>query len=143
MGLVHKIESWGDTHHPGYIDILRIALGIFLLLKGIAFMQNTNYLKELIENQDTLIFPSSLLMAIVYYVTFTHMVGGTLIAMGILTRLSCLLQIPIVVGAVFLVNIFESPINGELSLSIIALVLLCIFTIIGSGPVSLDKYLTD
>ena len=142
MSLVHRIEHWGDTHHPGYLDVLRIALGVFLLLKGIAFMENTSYLKQLIENQDTLIFSPALLMAVVYYVTFAHMVGGILIALGILTRFSSILQIPIVLGAVFLINIFDSPINSELWLSVIALVLLGLFTVIGSGPFSLDRYLS-
>ena len=52
MNLVHKIENWGDTHHPKILDFVRIALGVFLLLKGIAFMENTSYLKSLIDSQD-------------------------------------------------------------------------------------------
>jgi putative oxidoreductase len=141
MNLIHKIERWGDSHHPKFLDLIRIVLGIFLFLKGLGFMENTAYLKFVIENQSDIIFPSGLLVALVYYVTFVHMVGGTLIALGVLTRLSSLIQIPVVFGAVFFINILQSPVNTELWASIIALILLIVFTIIGSGKLSLDRYL--
>lgn len=140
MNLVHKIENWGDTHHPAVIDVLRIALGIFLLLKGVAFMDNTADLKGIIESQDSIEFSSGVLVALVYYVTFAHMVGGIMIALGILTRFSSIIQIPIVLGAVFVNNQLLSPINTQLWFSIVALILLVIFMIIGSGPLSLDRY---
>jgi len=140
MNLVHKIEHWGDAHHPIIWDVLRIALGIVLFLKGVAFMENTADLKGLIEAQDTIVFSSSALVALVYYVTFAHMVGGIMITLGILTRFSSVVQIPIVVGAVFVNDMLLSPINTQLWFSIVALILLVIFVIIGSGPLSLDRY---
>ena len=141
MNMVHKIERWGDSHHPIALDIIRIALGIFLLLKCMAFMDNTTYLKDLIENQNVVFISSWVLMALVYYVTFAHLVGGVLIAMGTLTRFACIIQIPIVLAAVFLTNIFQETINTMAWPSIVALVLLALFAVIGSGPLSLDRYL--
>ncbi|WPU96047.1 DoxX family protein [Mucilaginibacter sabulilitoris] len=143
MNLVHKIENWGDTHHPKILDFVRIALGVFLLLKGVAFMENTSYLKSLIDSQDVVDLSPLVLMILVYYVTFAHMVGGILIALGILTRLASIIQIPIVLGAVFLTGIFQEPINAMAWPSVTALILLVLFTIIGSGPISLDKYLSE
>jgi len=143
MNRVHKIERWGDAHHPKVFDLVRIALGIFLLLKGLAFMNNTAYLKELIENQQAIHFSPDILMALVYYVTFAHLVGGTLIALGTLTRLACIIQIPIVFAAVFLTGIFQEPINALLWPSVVALALLALFMVIGSGPWSLDRYLAN
>ena len=139
--MVHKIERWGDSHHPIALDIIRIALGIFLLLKGMAFMDNTTYLQDLIENQNVVFISPWVLMALVYYVTFAHLVGGVLIAMGTLTRFACIIQIPIVLAAVFLTNIFQETINTMAWPSIVALVLLALFAVIGSGPLSLDRYL--
>ena len=142
MNLVHKIEHWGDTHHPKALDILRIVLGVFLLVKGITFMENTAYLRSIINDQNIINVSPDMLMILVYYVAFAHMVGGILIAMGILTRLGCIIQIPILVGAVFLTGIFQEPINAMLWPSVTALVLLVLFTILGSGPWSLDKVLS-
>ncbi len=68
MNLVHKIEHWGDTHHPKMLDLVRVALGVFLLLKGIAFMENTAYLEHLIDSQDVVNLSPGLLMVLVYYV---------------------------------------------------------------------------
>ena len=141
MDLVHKIEIWGDTHHPKLLDVVRVALGDFLFLKGVAFMENTADLKGIIEAQDSIVFPASALMILVYYVTFIHMVGGVMIAFGLLTRVTCLMQIPIVIGAVIMNDVLISPINTQLWLSVITLVLLFVFMILGSGPLSLDKYL--
>jgi putative oxidoreductase len=143
MNLAHKVEIWGDSHHPKYLDVIRIALGIFLTLKGVAFMENSTYLQQVIENQTVINISTGMLMVIVYYVTFVHLVGGVLITLGILTRLSALLQIPIVLAAVFLTGIFHEAINAMAWPSIVALVLLVIFAVIGSGPFSLDKHLSE
>ncbi|WDF75387.1 DoxX family protein [Mucilaginibacter sp. KACC 22773] len=141
MNVVHKIEHWGDTHHPKILDLIRVALGVFLLLKGIAFMENTAYLRDLIDSQDIVDLSPGVLMVLVYYVTFAHMIGGILITLGIFTRLASLIQIPIVLGAVFVTGIFREPINALEWPSVIALILLSLFTILGSGPISLDRYL--
>jgi len=143
MSLVHKIEHWGDTHHPKGLDLIRIALGVFLFLKGLAFMDNTAYLSDLIQNQNVVHFSPGILMTLVYYVTFAHLVGGILIVLGTLTRFACLIQIPIVLAATFLTGIFVEPVNALVWPSIIALVLLSLFTVIGSGPWSLDSYLAN
>jgi len=114
-----------------------------LFLKGRAFMENTAYLSDLIENQNVVHFSPGILMALVYYVTFAHLVGGTLIVLGTLTRFACIIQIPIVLAATFLTSIFVEPVNTLVWPSIIALVFLALFTVIGSGPWSLDKYLAS
>jgi len=141
MNVVHKIEQWGDTHHPKVLDLIRVALGVFLLMKGLAFIDNEAYLQNLIEQQNIVFISSGVLMVLVYYVTFAHLVGGALIALGTLTRFACIIQIPIVLVAVFLTGIFVESVNALVWPSIIALVLLCLFTVIGSGPWSLDRYL--
>ena len=143
MNVVHRIETWGDTHHPKFIDVIRFALGAFLLLKGISFMNNTEYLKQLITDQNIVDFSGGLLMALVYYVAFAHMVGGVLIAVGILTRFGCIIQIPIVAGAIFLSGFFQDAINYMVWPSLLALAALVLFLIIGSGPWSLDRYLSE
>ncbi|MFB9840962.1 DoxX family protein [Mucilaginibacter ginsenosidivorans] len=140
MDIVHRIETWGDGHHPRFFDAVRIALGIFLMMKGIAFMQNISDLQYIMENQADISLPPAILIAVVYYAAFIHMAGGTLIALGIFTRLSCVLQLPVVFGAVFFVNLLLSPVNTELWASIVCLALLIVFMIIGSGKASLENF---
>ena len=142
MNLIHKIERFGDSHHPAIIDVLRITLGIFLFLKGYGFFHNMPFLRYTIEDQHLLDLSPAMLTFVMYYVTFVHLAGGVLITVGLLTRLSSILQIPIVVGAIFLINIFKSSPNSDLWLSIFACVLLFLFALIGSGPISLNKLLS-
>ncbi|MDB5126017.1 DoxX family protein [Mucilaginibacter sp.] len=142
MSVINKIEKWGDRHHPAVLDVLRIMLGIFLFLKGLSFMENMSYLRWIIEDQQLLNLSPFFLKAVMYYVTFVHMAGGILITLGLLTRLSSLLQLPIVISALFVINIFRSEPNNDLWLSIFACVLLIIFSLIGSGPLSLNNLLS-
>ncbi|RIV23686.1 DoxX family protein [Fibrisoma montanum] len=138
MNLLHRIEHWGDTHHPAWTDAVRIMLGMLLFLKGVSFISDTTYLSQLVGGLRFGLLP----VVLVHYVAFAHLMGGFLIAMGCLTRLMALLQLPILIGAVFFVNISQgfSPLNSELWLSVIVLILLLVFLVIGSGRFSMDEY---
>ena len=138
MNVLNRIEHWGDTHHPAWTDGLRIVLGIILVLKGVSFISDTAYLTRLVGGLHFSLWP----VMLVHYVAFAHLMGGCLIALGCLTRLMVLLQLPILVGALFFVNIRQgfSPLNAELWLSLIVLSLLLLFLVIGSGRFSMDEY---
>lgn len=141
MNIITKIEHWGDTHHPKWIDILRIALGLVILYKGILFISNTDALLQLMENAD-LQFVN---LGVAHYVAFAHLMGGFLIAIGLVTRFAIIFQIPILLGAVFLVNVqqgFLSVANNlEFGLSLVVLILLIVFLIMGSGKWSVDHWM--
>ena len=83
-----------------------------------------------------------MISAIVYYVTYMHIVGGLLIFLGLFTRLSASFQLPIVFTSLFFVNIVAPFFNAELWLSVLVLALLLLFVILGSGPWSLDHLLS-
>ncbi|GAB4017435.1 hypothetical protein GCM10028808_48760 [Spirosoma migulaei] len=138
MNVLNRIENWGDTHHPAWTDALRIVLGIILVLKGVSFISDTAYLTRLVGGLHFSLWP----VMLVHYVAFAHLMGGFLIALGCLTRLMVVLQLPILVGALFFVNIRQgfSPLNSELWLSVIVLLLLLWFLVIGSGKFSMDEY---
>ena len=142
MNITHKISDWGDRHHPKVLDIIRMLLGLFLVIKGIIFLNDSAYLRYLILEKEAIKQPPQVVTAIIYYVTYMHMLGGGLIFIGLYTRLWALLQLPIVFGAVFFVNITSAYFNSELWLSILVLALLTLFLVIGSGPWSLDRLLS-
>jgi putative oxidoreductase len=143
MSVIHKIEQWGDHHHPAMLDILRIILGIFLVLKGYEFMQNSADLNSMLDDQQVIPLSQWVITIVINYVVFIHMTGGLLIMLGLLTRLSSLLQLPVVIGAIFMVDLFKSPFNNDFWLTIFTAVLLLVFMFIGSGPLSLDSYLSS
>ena len=137
MNYIQRLEHWGEAHHPRYMDVVRMAFGVFLIVKGIEFAQNSSTLSAVMERQ--LPFSGLLLLLLSHYIIFAHTVGGFLIAVGLLTRLSCMLQIPILVGALIFV---DWDVMGHFSgflLTLLTLGLLVWFCVIGSGEWSLDK----
>ena len=143
MSVIHRIEYWGDHHHPRILDIIRMMLGLLLIIKGYTFMSNAAYLRDLILQNKSLSQSPDMITAILYYVTYVHLVGGTLILLGLFTRLSSIFQIPILLGAIFFINDTLAFVNSELWLSMLTLGLVTLFTVLGSGPLSLDRFLTD
>lgn len=137
MNLIHRVEHWGDRHHPQWLDYFRIALGIIILAKGISFVSDEDAVRKLVEQTN---FQLSIWGA-VHYVGFTHLVGGLFIILGFQTRLASLLLVPILFCAVFFVNITNgfSFLNSELWLSIVVLIALIVFAVMGSGKYSLDN----
>lgn len=138
MNAVTKIESWGNAHRPGWLDIFRIALGIFITYKGAVFAMNIESLEMSIEGVNMRYTG----VAIAHYVIFAHLLCGPLIAFGLLTRIMCLVQLPILIGAVVFVNYKEFMSVGskmELEVSIIVLLGLIVFMIFGAGKFSIDE----
>jgi putative oxidoreductase len=88
----------------------------------------------------TMPFSSFMLVLIGHYVVFAHIMGGFLLAVGMLTRMACIIQIPILMGAIIFGEFSETlkPLSEAL-ISVVVLVLLLYFFVIGSGPWSLDK----
>jgi len=138
MNLLEKFEYWGDRHHPKWLDIIRIALGIFLCYKGVDFLRNTSNLISLMKLTSP--FGEFVIILIAHYVAFAHILGGFFLTIGMFTRAAYLIQIPVLAGAVIFVNINAtqaafSP-YSELFLSVIILLLLIYFLIIGNGAFS-------
>ena len=142
MNLLQRIEFWGDRHHPKWADIPRIALGIFLCFKGIEFLENMSVIISRISSSGTIPSNSIWLMVLGHYVVFAHLLGGLLLAMGFLTRFACLIQIPILIGAIILVNTPAMHFTSfsELLLAILVLIGLIYFLVAGNGPWSVDRF---
>ena len=140
MTFLQRVEFWGDHHHPKWLDLLRIALGIFLCYKGVQFMYNTGVLLDMMSRKMS--FGQFTLVLIGHYIVAAHILGGVLLILGLLTRFACLIQIPILMGAIILVNASPTLMQpfSELMVSIVVLLLLVYFLIIGNGPWSFDAF---
>ena len=136
MDLLHRLEFWGDRHHPRWMDIVRIALGIFLVYKAVDFLNNMGDLVSLMSQNTS--FGSFAYLLAGHYVVFAHLLGGILLIFGVLTRFACVIQIPVMIGAIFFVGTNKEMLRpySELLVSIIVLLLLVYFLIAGNGPLS-------
>lgn len=141
MSLLHQMNEWSSKHHPKWLVFLRVALGLLLFIKGISFIQNSVLLSSTIS-QTAFITNAAWLTTLIPWL---HLLGGAMIIAGLFTRLSCLLQIPILVGAIIFVNAKRGVFAGEsdLMFSAIVLILLIFFFIEGGGPLSLDNFLRN
>jgi putative oxidoreductase len=139
MSTITKIEDWGNAHRPGWLDIFRIALGVFITFKGFEFMFNIESLKMTAAGIN-LAFSGAVLA---HYIIFAHALGGPLIAFGLFTRFMCLLQLPILIGAVIFVNYPKGFMSigslMELEISALVLVGVIVFMVFGAGKFSLDE----
>lgn len=139
MSLVTKIEGWGNAHRPGWLDIFRIILGLFITYKGFEFMFNIDSLQNTTSGMGEMFSAA----AIAHYIVFAHALGGPLIVFGIFTRIVSFAQVPILIGAVVFVNYpngFLSLGNHmELEISLIVLIGLIVFMIFGGGKFSVDE----
>jgi putative oxidoreductase len=136
MDLLHRLEFWGDRHHPKWMDIIRIALGIFLVYKAIDFLNNMSDLVTLMSTNTS--FGSFSYILAGHYAVFAHLLGGILLIFGVLTRFACIIQIPVLIGAIFFVSTNREMLRpySELIISIVVLLLLIYFLIAGNGPLS-------
>ncbi len=133
MSTVKELNKWANAHTTIFTDIVRIALGAFLIFKGYQFVTQKNYLHEIFSHFKN--FGSEML--IIHIVAFAHMVGGILIVFGLFTRRSALIQIPILSYA-FLLNFIET-FNWSNTLQSGICLLLCLFFVyFGGGKHSAD-----
>jgi len=135
MGVIKSLNKWANAHTYYPIDIIRVALGVFLVIKGVNFMGNAVQLLEVIKPMRSVIGE----MMAIHYVAPAHFLGGILIAFGLLTRWAVIAQLPIFVGAV-IINFSGEMNTNNLILSLAALVLCIFFAFYGSGKHSIDKF---
>jgi putative oxidoreductase len=138
MSVITNIERWGNSHRPAFLDIIRIILGLFITYKGFYFVANMSNL-EMTTHGINNYFAGAYLA---HYIVFAHVLGGPLIAFGLFTRIVSLIQLPILIGAVFMVNYPKGYLaighHMELWVSILVLVGLIVMMIFGAGNYSID-----
>ncbi|MBV8253751.1 MAG: DoxX family protein [Chitinophaga sp.] len=140
MNTLQKIEKWGDAHYPKWLSFVRMALGGFLMYVGVLFVMNRDALTAMITDHPAL---TAVAFYIAHYIVFVHIVGGLFIASGLYTRFASALNLPILLGALFFVHsrtgLFQ--VYPVLGLSLLVLLLLALFLVEGSGPISVDDYM--
>ena len=135
MNSVKELNKWANTHTYLPIDLLRIALGVFLFMKGISFITNIQYLADLISPIDRIGGG----MFLIHYIAPAHMVGGIMIFFGLLTRWAIIAQLPILIAAI-IINFMGEMHSQNLLFALFALAICVFFLFYGSGKHSADYY---
>ncbi len=135
MKFINDIILWLNKNTNVAYSLIRIFLGVALFIRGIILASNPAVITTL-AGEDKIYWWYS-------YITIAHLIGGLSLALGLLTRLGSLLQIPVLFGAVFLVHLKQGllSVGQSLELSVLVLVLLIIYFVFGSGAISADNSL--
>lgn len=139
MTYLQQLNHWSSTHHPKWLVVLRVLLGLSLFIKGIQFLKDTAVLEQMLSQAPV----SEGMMWLNIFIPWLHLFGGSMIIAGLYTRISAAMQIPVLIGAVFLVQAKQAAFSGDSGqiFSVVVLLLLFVFLIEGGGPFSLDSAL--
>jgi uncharacterized membrane protein YphA (DoxX/SURF4 family) len=135
----HDWIAWAESRREIWLDCVRIYLGLGLFARGLLLITNTStgYFVDMLQRSG---HPWVMTGLVLHYVMLAHFVGGGMLALGFLTRIAALVQIPILAGAVFVVHRSDGlfAMGQSLEFSALVLFLLVLFLISGAGRLSLD-----
>jgi len=139
MNLIKKIRNWGDQNHPEWLDYFRILLGIILIWKGVDFYLNMEVFNNLMRG--AMLGAAFSISFIAHLIILAHIVGGLAIALGTHTRFFCLVNLPILIGAVFFINMSAGIFKpySEFWFSTLVLIGLICFIVEGNGIISVER----
>jgi uncharacterized membrane protein YphA (DoxX/SURF4 family) len=133
-----SLETLRDTTaRPdiGY-DLIRMFLGVALFIRGALFVANPSRISDMTERTGGWFVPA----ALGHYIGIAHLSGGLLLAVGLATRFAAAIQLPVLIGAVFLVHWSQGLLSSgqSLELASLVLVMLLVYAACGSGRLSFD-----
>lgn len=139
MNLLARLRELNNSRSAYGLLVLRIILGLALFLKGIQFMRNDALLSGVLLASEGIRKYTWLEV----FIPWAHLFGGLLILIGLFTRWASLIQIPIVLGAIFFVQHGSAAsFDGlELPLAILILLLLFVFLLLDDGALSWRRLL--
>tara|TARA_A100001015_G_scaffold318191_1_gene437282 strand:- start:4311 stop:4739 length:429 start_codon:yes stop_codon:yes gene_type:complete len=139
MSNIDAFKKTCQLMKPFTFDIIRVHIGLGLMIKGWLFLTH-----PAIINGYLLSIKSPFIgFVLSHYVAFAHLAGGLTLMIGLLTRISAAIQIPIIAGAIFLIHLSEgilSP-NQGLEFTLLVLTVLVMIVFRGGGVLSIDYYL--
>jgi len=135
MDTVKSLNKWANRHTSYPLDLLRILLGIFLFYQGTRFITANQEVADAFSPFAN--FSGG--MFILTYVASAHIMGGIMIAVGLLTRWAIWAQLPILVGAVVVGALGYTTVQS-LMLALVTLIVCAFFLFYGSGKHSADYY---
>jgi putative oxidoreductase len=134
-----KLRSTIEANRDLLLDLVRIYLGVGLMAKGADFWRNMASFIELMPYKHAAAAP----VLIAHYVILAHVIGGFLLALGLMTRVAAAVQLPVLLGAIAYVHWDEGLFQPAQNLELVILVffLLAVITVGGAGRLSLDEWL--
>ena len=145
MSQLRRLQEWIESNKDITLDLIRIYLGIGLLAKGLQFINDEAFLLDVMRRSDTLEFKFNFVRTfLAHYIPLAHLGGGVLLALGFMTRITVLFQLPVLMGAVWFSRSVGRGVlshNQEFQFSALVLFLLLMILFHGVGRLSVDYHL--
>lgn len=140
MAAMQNPLKWIQDNSDVLFDLVRIYIGVGLALRGLLAITDPGFFGTWLS--DFGVTGGAAVIARGYIIA-AHLIGGTLMAVGYLTRIAAIAQLPVLIGAVFFIHFPEGLAATDQSLEFSALVLflVALFAIRGSGRLSVMSYL--
>ena len=138
MNKIQNCKMWLRAHEDLFIDMVRIYLGCGLIVKAVFYMNHRDLLNSMITDVNLGWIAGS---TIAFYIILAHLVGGAMLALGLLTRIAAFAQLPILMGAVFglyLPRFANIEPRQYLEYAGLVTFLLMLFGLFGAGRFSFD-----
>jgi uncharacterized membrane protein YphA (DoxX/SURF4 family) len=141
MTIARRFRRFG--HSPAahmMLAVLRTALGTVLVGVAVMFLRSMSDFSRAIPLAHD--FSAATAITVAHAIVLTHLTGGLLLVPGLLTRVAAAVQIPILVGALALVDFgagFFATMPGWLTFGVALCSLLV--AVLGGGRYSIDAVL--
>lgn len=134
-----RLKAFTERNRDLVFEVIRVYLGLGLFAKGVYFAGHTGAVISLLD-RGAVDVPGVMLA---HTIALAHLAGGLLVAAGLLTRLAAAVQVPILLGAVFLVHLREGLFGASqnLEFALLVLFLLALTVVYGGGRWSADWFL--
>jgi uncharacterized membrane protein YphA (DoxX/SURF4 family) len=138
----NQLNHWIKLHGDLALDLVRIYLGIGLMVKAGYIAYNRDLFLQQMDSMGSMWFAPAIA---VHYVILAHAFGGFCLAIGLITRGAAVVQIPILIGALFYMHLpqMAQSLQARQSAEFAGLVLflLVLFSVYGAGRWSVDHWL--
>lgn len=136
------LKHWKQKAEESYkyaFDVVRVFVGVAIFMKGLFFIMNMDVLLKIMD-QGHMNFSQEIMAR---YIGLAHLAGGVLLVIGMLTRLAAAVQIPVLLGAIFMVHMREGFFSSSSDLEYVVLLLIIhiVLAVVGGGPLSVDAML--
>ena len=136
---MQNLVSWLEARRHLCFEVLRMYLGAGLFMKGVLFASDPESLSGWARNGSL----DASIAILAHYIVLAHLVGGAMLAAGLLTRVAAAVNVPILIGAVVFVHgsdgLFTRAQGLEFTLFVLFALVLMVWH--GSGRWSLDYVL--
>ncbi len=126
----HQATQKGAVRHPLWLEIIRILVAAVIFWKGLEFIANIHVFTKMMSESSLGI--AILLSLLIHVIIVAHILGALSLFTGSYVRLSCLMQLPVILMALFFRDLAQTVLNPYAALWVSMAILVALIVLIVS-----------